>query len=68
MKTIFPLSVLALAIAALPIAAQTANPAASSAAKKTATSTPAAASCGFSDRIRRAVPASQPMAMTTSAW
>ena len=43
MKTIFPLSVLALAIAALPIAAQTANPAASSAAKKTATSTPAAA-------------------------
>ena len=42
MKTIFPLSVLALAIAALPIAAQTANPAASSAAKKTATSTPAA--------------------------
>ena len=43
MKTIFPLSVLALAIAALPIAAQTANPGASSAAKKTATSTPAAA-------------------------
>jgi peptidylprolyl isomerase len=43
MKTLFPLSVLALAIAALPIAAQTANPAASSAAKKTATSTPAAA-------------------------
>ena len=43
MKTIFPLSILALTIAALPIAAQTANPAASSAAKKTATSTPAAA-------------------------
>jgi len=43
MKTIFPLSVLALTIAALPIAAQTANPVASSAAKKTATSTPAAA-------------------------
>jgi peptidylprolyl isomerase len=43
MKTIFPLSILALTIAALPIAAQTANPGASSAAKKTATSTPAAA-------------------------
>ena len=43
MKNIFPLSILALTIAALPIAAQTANPAASSAAKKTATSTPAAA-------------------------
>jgi len=43
MKTIFPLSILALTIAVLPIAAQTANPAASSAAKKTATSTPAAA-------------------------
>jgi peptidylprolyl isomerase len=43
MKTIFPLSVLALTIAALPVAAQTTNPVASSAAKKTATSTPAAA-------------------------
>jgi peptidylprolyl isomerase len=43
MKTIFPLSVLALAIAALPVAAQTTNPVASSAAKKTATGTPAAA-------------------------
>jgi peptidylprolyl isomerase len=43
MKPIFPLSVLALAIAALPIAAQTANPVATSAAKKTATGTPATA-------------------------
>jgi peptidylprolyl isomerase len=43
MKTIFPLSILALTLAVLLIAAQTTNPAASSAAKKTATSTPAAA-------------------------
>ena len=43
MKTIFPLSVLALTIAALSVAAQTTNPVASSAAKKTSTSTPTAA-------------------------
>jgi peptidylprolyl isomerase len=43
MKTTFPLSVLALAIAAFPLAAQTAKQAAPPAAQKTATSTPATA-------------------------
>ena len=43
MKTIFPLSVLAFAIAASPLAAQTAKPAAPPAAQKTATSAPATA-------------------------
>ncbi len=43
MKTIFPLSALALAIAASPLAAQTAKPAAPPAAQKTATSAPATA-------------------------
>ena len=43
MKTIFPLSILALAIAAFPLAAQTAKPAAPPAAKKTAGNTPATA-------------------------
>ena len=43
MKTIFPLSVLAFTIAAFPLAAQTAKPAAPPAAQKTATSAPATA-------------------------
>ena len=43
MKTIFPLSILALAIAASPLAAQTAKPAAPPAAQKTAGNTPATA-------------------------
>jgi len=43
MKTTFPLSVLALSIAAFPLAAQTAKPATPPAAQKTATSTPATA-------------------------
>ena len=43
MKTTFPLSVLAFAIAAFPLAAQTAKPAAPPAAQKTAGNTPATA-------------------------
>jgi len=43
MKTTFPLSVLALAIAAFPLAAQTAKPVAPPAAQKTASNTPATA-------------------------